>query len=381
MAAVKSYGFGVVPVRSAHHFFVVLPNPVGHSLVRVYERFHWSSAKDGASGPRDAELGPDLSPVYRNGQRIEGSDVLRLELSLGKWEKVVKPVTSEFNARLRKSELSAGKFANGGVAVAEEMGKELMVLLWAIKDADPGQVAVAVENWLGFRPEERRWLYTMTNARFGGLDERQGWRMALREIFSAEIGEPPAGPELAEAISGYPSDAGEETLYEPKLNGDLPKAEHKLRTFNRKPFGAAEDIGFYLVLPRRGERSFPYVYEGSKDRVIARIPLYQWNEVARDVEKVFNQRLAEAKLPKGHFGAGVNALSRLFGKELLILLWTLELISKASAQTALRNWKALMPEERWWLYARTAAAPKSWKKALRAALGGSGPMMVQGGLF
>lgn len=30
--------------------------------------------------------------------------------------------------------------------------------------------------------------------------------------------------------------------------------------------------------------------------------------------------------------------------------------------------KSLMPEERWWLYTQTAAAPRGWKKALGYAL-------------
>lgn len=380
MGTARTYGFGVMPVCSAHHFFVVLPGLIGNSNVRVYERFHWSSAKNDGKVCRDAEVDPDVTPIYRHGQRIEGPDILRLELPLGKWEKVVKPVTAEFNARLKKAELPSGKFTTGGIPLAEDLGKELMVLLWAIKDADPRLSGNAVENWLGFRPEERRWLYTMTNARHGGLDDRQGWRMALREILSADVGEM-AGGHGKEELPCCSSAEVEESFYEPKLNVDLPKPERKSRTCNRKPFGSAEDIGFYLVLPKRGERFFPHVSEGTLDQVVARVPLYQWNEVARDVEDVFNLRLAEDKLPKGKFGMGANALSRLFGKELLVLLWTLEQVSKAYAQTALRNWKTLMPEERWWLYARTAAAPKSWKKALRAALGECGPLAIQGGLF
>lgn len=380
MGTAKTYGFGVAPVRSAHHFFVVLPNLIGNSHVRVYERFHWSSAKKDVKDCRDAELGPDLMPIYRHGQRIEGPDILRLELPLGKWEKVVKSVTAEFNARLKKAELPLGRFTAGGVPLAEDLGKELMVLLWAIKDADPSLSGSAVENWLGFRPEERRWLYTMTNARHGGLDDRQGWRMALREILCSDVGEM-VGSSGKKELPHPCFNEAENSFYYPELNVDFPKAEHKARNSRRKPFGTAEDIGFCLVLPKRGGRIFPHVCDRTTEKVVARVPPYQWNEVARDVEEVFNLRLAEEKLPKGKFGIGVNALSRLFGKELLVLFWTLEQVPKAFAQTALRNWKALMPEERWWLYARTAAAPKGWKKALRAALGECGPQVIQGGLF
>lgn len=373
MSSAKSYGFGVDPVRSAHHFFVVLPNLVGNTQVRVFERFHWSSGKKNGMNRRDAELGPDLAPVYKHGQQIEGSDILRLELAPAKWDKVAKAVSSEFNARLRKTNQPSGRFVAGGVAVAEDLGKELMVLLWSIRDADPGQVHLAIENWLGFRPEERRWLYTMTNARHGGLDDRQGWRMALREILCTD---------LENRTSSNPvSDAEHDGMDGPVLNGDRPKGTRTVRSCNKKPFGPVEENGFYLVLPRSDENFFPYVYESSVDRALVHFPLYQWKAVVHDVEEVFNLRLGEDNLPKGRFSPGVNALSRLLGKELLILLWTLEQVSKSSASTVLRNWKSLMPEERWWLYARTAATPKSWKRALRAALGECGPMMVQGGLF
>jgi hypothetical protein len=39
-----------------------------------------------------------------------------------------------------------------------------------------------VENWLGLKPEERWWLYTMTNAATGHAlrGRNRGWRKALR---------------------------------------------------------------------------------------------------------------------------------------------------------------------------------------------------------
>ena len=38
----------------------------------------------------------------------------------------------------------------------------------------------AIRNWKGLMPEERWWLYTTTNASTGGLNDRKGWRTALR---------------------------------------------------------------------------------------------------------------------------------------------------------------------------------------------------------
>ena len=63
-------------------------------------------------------------------------------------------------------------------AIAEQLGKRdrfkdyyaplaapgLTLLAWAIEDADPALIPTAIKNWLGLAPEERWWLFTMTNA-------------------------------------------------------------------------------------------------------------------------------------------------------------------------------------------------------------------------
>jgi len=63
------------------------------------------------------------------------------------------------------------------------------------------------------------------------------------------------------------------------------------------------------------------------------------------------------------------------GKELCILCWAVEEASPDDIPNALRNWEALAPEERGWLYTMTVATTGQalqkgigWRKALRAAL-------------
>lgn len=63
------------------------------------------------------------------------------------------------------------------------------------------------------------------------------------------------------------------------------------------------------------------------------------------------------------------------GKELCVLCWAVEEASPDDIPNALRNWEALAPEERWWLYTMTVASTGQamqkglgWRKALRAAL-------------
>jgi len=63
------------------------------------------------------------------------------------------------------------------------------------------------------------------------------------------------------------------------------------------------------------------------------------------------------------------------GKELCILCWAVEDAPLDDIPNAVRNWEALAPEERWWLFTMTVATTGQagqrslgWRKALRAAL-------------
>ena len=157
------FGFGFDPTQGLNHFYVICePKPIGASSVppvQVYERFSWTA--DG-----DQHLGP--------------ADKLRIEISKNKWVEVKAALASEFNARLKKDGLKLGKFPQfGGMPVERLFGKEMMLLLWAIEDCDLSAVSTAVRNWKGLLPEERWWLYTMTNAATGEMKDRKGWRIAL----------------------------------------------------------------------------------------------------------------------------------------------------------------------------------------------------------
>jgi hypothetical protein len=159
----QTYGFGVDPTQSANHFYVLShqkpENTASPPPIEVYERYSWTDGEE---------------------QVLDGADVLRIEISKHKWGEVKNALTTEFNVRLKKEGLKTGKFpAVGGVAVERLFGKEMMVLLWAIEDADPSNISTAVRNWKGLMPEERWWLYTMTNAATGELKDRRGWRKAL----------------------------------------------------------------------------------------------------------------------------------------------------------------------------------------------------------
>jgi Protein of unknown function (DUF3780) len=76
--------------------------------------------------------------------------------------------------------VKAGK--GGQTPILRLFGKELVLLAWAIEEADPALIPIALKNWLGLAPEERWWLFTMTNAATGHAiaGRGKGWRKAVR---------------------------------------------------------------------------------------------------------------------------------------------------------------------------------------------------------
>lgn len=156
----ETIGFGFIPAESQHHFLVTIPRGNDGSVV-IYERFMWQE---------DREV-----------QSIDFTmDRPKVELGKYKWKLIEDELKEEFNARLKKERLSAGKWHTGQVPVQRLFGKEMVLLAWAIEDSDPSVIPTAIRNWLGLSPEERWWLFTMTNAATGGIQDKRGWRKAVR---------------------------------------------------------------------------------------------------------------------------------------------------------------------------------------------------------
>jgi hypothetical protein len=110
--------------------------------------------------------------------------ILRCETARDVWDVISPEARAEFNRRLKTEGKLAGRWGAGETAVQRLFGKELLVLLWAVEQ--PGvkleEIAVAIRNWLGLKPEERWWLYTMTAAATGLAHQSGlGWRGALRQ--------------------------------------------------------------------------------------------------------------------------------------------------------------------------------------------------------
>jgi hypothetical protein len=110
--------------------------------------------------------------------------ILRCEVTRAAWEEVSPEARAEFNRRLKLDDKPAGRWGADETQVQRLFGKELLVLLWAVESIDvkPEEIAVAIRNWLGLKPEERWWLYTMTAAATGLAHQAgMGWRGALRQ--------------------------------------------------------------------------------------------------------------------------------------------------------------------------------------------------------
>jgi len=102
----------------------------------------------------------------------------------------------------------------------------------------------------------------------------------------------------------------------------------------------------------------------------------RWTAIRSEAQRAFNIRLKERQLKTSAWVVGINPVDRLLGKELCVLAWAVEGMAFDHIPIAVRNWLALRPEERWWLFGMTAMTTgsvhdgnKGWRLALRHALG------------
>jgi len=162
----KFEGFGFVPTESEHHFLVTIPTKKQENIL-ISEHFTWN----------ESEAQQELSFALGN-----EDNKIRVILPRLKWEGIADTVKAEFNQRLKQDGLKTGQWKIGRIPLSRLFGKELVLLAWAIEDAEPALIPIAIKNWLGLTAEERWWLFTMTNAATGhAISGRgKGWRKAVR---------------------------------------------------------------------------------------------------------------------------------------------------------------------------------------------------------
>jgi hypothetical protein len=181
-SAILQTAFGFDPQESTHHFLVTIPRGAT-GKIEISEHLTW-----------DAEAG---SGEIAYGSRLDGQ--IRVVLARPKWDAIAEEVRAQFNQRLRRMGRKPGSWRPGANLVRRDLGKELVLLAWAIEDADPGLIPVALANWNGLVPEERWWLYTQTAAAtgHGTADRGRGWRKAVRYALTEN---PVSGQVSSEAV-------------------------------------------------------------------------------------------------------------------------------------------------------------------------------------
>jgi len=156
---------------------------------------------------------------------------------------------------------------------------------------------------------------------------------------------------------------------------------------NTIDFGAPSQFGmhhFYVEIPPNPKEAI-YLYEdygfdgdeNHREMVECRLILARelWNKIRDDARRDFNTRLKEKKMSTGSWAIGKIKLDRFLGRELCVLGWAAEHASTDECLVICQKWGALRPEERWWLYSKTAAeaglseySQRGWRRALYCAL-------------
>lgn len=152
-------------------------------------------------------------------------------------------------------------------------------------------------------------------------------------------------------------------------------------------FGAPAEFGmhhFYVEIPV-APRDAVCIYEdfgfdgeeARRETVECRLVLARelWSKIRDDARRDFNARLKTKKQSTGSWTTGKVKLDRFLGRELCVLGWAAEHASPEECIVIAQKWLALRPEERWWLYSKTASEAghdnqlqRGWRKALYCAL-------------
>lgn len=152
-------------------------------------------------------------------------------------------------------------------------------------------------------------------------------------------------------------------------------------------FGAPSEFGihhFYVEIPPAPRDAISvfedFGFDGDESRretTECRVILARelWTKIRNDARRDFNTRLKAKKMSTGSWNTGRIKLDRFLGRELCILAWAAEHASPQECPVICQKWLAMRPEERWWLYSKTASeagqsneSQRGWRKALYCAL-------------
>lgn len=172
-------GFGFDPDDAEHHFVVDLPSAGAKDVVRIYERFAWNKEELASLPLPFGDLKATLDPAL--------------------WAHIAPTVARAFNARLKTDGRPTGRWRAGRTPVERLLGKELVLLVWAVDGNDVGSARRALHNWQALTHEERWWLYTMTNATSRGPEDNKYW---WRRAIAYALCEEPVAAASGESLFG-----------------------------------------------------------------------------------------------------------------------------------------------------------------------------------
>lgn len=115
-------------------------------------------------------------------------DVVSIEIS--QFPKTIQSEISKvFNKQLKESNLKRGSWGKDGKTYLNKfLGKELLVLFWAIENCDClKDIKSIFNNWKMLKPTERWWLYTMISNESNFNSESispTNWRKAIKIALS-----------------------------------------------------------------------------------------------------------------------------------------------------------------------------------------------------
>ena len=171
MTQKSTIGFGVPNEMDPHHFTVEVPALPTQPVV-ITERF---GLRGGTNGLPDS--------------------IVRCLLPYPAWTAMATEAKRVLNERLKEKKLASGRWLAGTTMVERLLGRELCVLAWGVETAPREMIPNAIRNWVGLRPEERWWLFSMAATMTGTAEDADiGWRKAIRVALT----ENPTGEEVAD---------------------------------------------------------------------------------------------------------------------------------------------------------------------------------------
>ncbi len=157
MTARKTIGFGVPNEMDPHHFTVDIPAARTEPVV-ITEDFG-----------------------LRGGTGVVPDSIVRCKVPRAAWSAIAEEAKRVLNERLKEKKIATSRWSSGINKVERLLGRELCVLAWAVEAASKDLIPAAMRNWVGLRPEERWWLFSMAATMTGIAEDVDiGWRKAIR---------------------------------------------------------------------------------------------------------------------------------------------------------------------------------------------------------